>query len=163
MATLLHNIMRNVKGCPLRSVSNDSKNQTKGVILPRENEGMYIELIEKYGLAFVLIFTKIVDCAPDFSLEEKNEASKIYLSEVGDILVRNFVHCDGHNLEVRSGYEKEMGFYITVECQHCYGFDSHFSVSAGIKDGMPVHRVSEKWEESVKRKDVPEPLSRRRS
>ncbi|PAD73694.1 hypothetical protein [Paenibacillus campinasensis] len=127
----------------------------KGVMIPRENEGMYIKLIEKYSLTFALTFTKIVDCDPDFSLEEKIEASKIYLSEVGDILVRNFVHCEGHGLEVHSGYEKEMGFYIQAECQHCHGFDSHFSVSPGTKGGSPVHNTSSGWGEGLKRKGVP--------
>lgn len=124
----------------------------KGVLIPRENEGMYIKLIEKYGLNFALILTKIVNYDPDFSLEEKFEASKMYLGDVADILVRNFVHCKGYTLEISSGYEREMGFFIEARCPNCYGFDSHFSVSPGKKNGVPIYRVTNNWDNGVKRK-----------
>ncbi|MNL47965.1 hypothetical protein D3C87_1707840 [compost metagenome] len=71
-----------------------------------------------------------------------------------NIIETKFVHCKGHPLEVEFGKIDELGNFFTVNCSHCYGFDSVFSKSPGFKDGRPVFCASDKWETGMKRAEV---------
>lgn len=113
--------------------------------ISKNNEALYVTLIEKYGLTFALPFLKVIDSVRYLTMDEKIEASKLYLANVGRIVEQNFVHSDGHTVEVSSGYNENMGFFIELKCWESDGFEFHGSKSLGLKDGKPVNRVRRNW------------------
>ncbi|MDH6675790.1 hypothetical protein M2277_006511 [Paenibacillus sp. LBL] len=130
-----------------------SATMSKIEFISKNNEALYVTLIENYGLTFALPFLKVIDSVRYLTMDEKIEASKLYLASVGRIVEQNFVHSDGHTVEVSSGYNDDMGFFIEARCWECDVSDCHCSKSLGLKDGKPVDRVRRNWH-GLKRKVV---------
>lgn len=114
--------------------------------ISNENEALYVMLIEHYGLTFAIPFLKVIDSVRYLTMDEKIEASKLYLASVGRIVERNFAHSDDHDVEISSGYNEDMGFFIEVRCWEYDASDCHCSKSLGVKDGKPVNRVKRNWQ-----------------
>ncbi|MGG4344955.1 hypothetical protein [Paenibacillus lautus] len=132
-----------------------STRMSENELISKKNEALYVTLIENYGLSFVLPFLKVIDSVSYLTLNDKIEASKIYLSNVGRIVEKYFVHCNGQNVKVVSGFNDDMGFFIELKCWECDGFEFHGTKSLGLKDGKPVNRIRQNWHPGLKRKVVP--------